>query len=193
MKRLIELQTGMKCAIIYGALPMESRTHQARLFNDLTSGYDILVATDAIGMGLNLNIGRIIFYTIKKPTKLPDGSLQVKALPKGAIKQIAGRAGRFQSAYPEGFVTTFQKSDLSFVNQSLKTSGTLLFVTKNLQYFLIFYIFFYRKLDYSRCLIKLNSCRRQSLVFPCTNYSLALKKLPNAMKIISSAIFTHLS
>ena len=90
VKRLIEIETSMKCAIIYGALPMESRTHQARLFNDLTSGYDILVATDAIGMGLNLNIGRVVFYKIKKPTKLSDGTLKILALPKGSIKQIAG-------------------------------------------------------------------------------------------------------
>jgi ATP-dependent RNA helicase SUPV3L1/SUV3 len=33
---------------------IETRAEQARLFNDPNSGYDVLVASDAIGMGLNL-------------------------------------------------------------------------------------------------------------------------------------------
>jgi ATP-dependent RNA helicase SUPV3L1/SUV3 len=48
-----------KCAVVYGALPPETRKEQARLFNDTsdeTSEYTVLVATDAIGMGLNINI-----------------------------------------------------------------------------------------------------------------------------------------
>lgn len=51
---------------MYGQLPPETRSQQARLFNDPTSGYDILVASDAIGMGLNLNIRRIIFHSLLK-------------------------------------------------------------------------------------------------------------------------------
>ncbi|RVX22369.1 DExH-box ATP-dependent RNA helicase DExH16, mitochondrial [Vitis vinifera] len=39
---------------------------QATMFNDATSEFDVLVASDAIGMGLNLNISRIIFSTLKK-------------------------------------------------------------------------------------------------------------------------------
>jgi ATP-dependent RNA helicase SUPV3L1/SUV3 len=117
----------MKCAIIYGALPMESRTQQARLFNDPASGYDILVATDAIGMGLNLNIRRIVFYTIRKPTK-KDDTIVVENLPMGMVKQIAGRAGRYNSHYPEGFVTTFYQQDYPYLRQCLKYSGHLLTV-----------------------------------------------------------------
>ncbi len=52
--------------MVYGALPPEMRRTQARLFNDPDSGYDILVASDAVGMGLNLNIRRIIFHTLSK-------------------------------------------------------------------------------------------------------------------------------
>jgi ATP-dependent RNA helicase SUPV3L1/SUV3 len=37
------------------------------LFNEPDTGFDILVASDAIGMGLNLNIRRIIFHTAVKP------------------------------------------------------------------------------------------------------------------------------
>lgn len=54
IKQRIESSLGTKCAVIYGSLPPETRAQQARLFNDPNSGYDILVASDAIGMGLNL-------------------------------------------------------------------------------------------------------------------------------------------
>lgn len=43
-----------KVAVVYGALPAENRSLQAAKFNDENSGVDILVASDAIGMGLNL-------------------------------------------------------------------------------------------------------------------------------------------
>lgn len=50
----IEKKTRKKCAIVYGGLPPETRAQQARLFNDPDNDYDFLVASDAIGMGLNL-------------------------------------------------------------------------------------------------------------------------------------------
>jgi ATP-dependent RNA helicase SUPV3L1/SUV3 len=56
MKQEIEKKTGKRCAVVYGRLPPETRAQQARLFNDPDSGYDILVASDAIGMGLNLSV-----------------------------------------------------------------------------------------------------------------------------------------
>ncbi len=65
-RRQIESTTKYKCAVIYGALPPETRSTQARLFNEDNTGYDILVASDAIGMGLNLNIRRTIFHTTAK-------------------------------------------------------------------------------------------------------------------------------
>jgi ATP-dependent RNA helicase SUPV3L1/SUV3 len=54
LRREIEKRTGKKCAIVYGSLPPETRAQQARLFNDPDNDYDFLVASDAIGMGLNL-------------------------------------------------------------------------------------------------------------------------------------------
>ena len=93
---------------------------QARLFNEENTGYDVLVASDAIGMGLNLNIGRIIFHTTVKrgrKTKTGDG-LNAPSLywvdPSG-IKQIAGRAGRRSSQYPVGEVTAWQDTDLAYI------------------------------------------------------------------------------
>jgi ATP-dependent RNA helicase SUPV3L1/SUV3 len=50
----IERATGRRVAVIYGSLPPETRAAQARLFNDPNNDYDFLVASDAIGMGLNL-------------------------------------------------------------------------------------------------------------------------------------------
>lgn len=58
---------------------------QASKFNDESSEFDVLVASDAIGMGLNLNISRIIFSTLKKF----DG-LRTRELTVPEIKQIAG-------------------------------------------------------------------------------------------------------
>lgn len=51
-KRNIEEKTGLRVAVAYGGLPPEVREEQARTFNE--GGYDVLVASDAIGMGLNL-------------------------------------------------------------------------------------------------------------------------------------------
>jgi ATP-dependent RNA helicase SUPV3L1/SUV3 len=87
---------------VYGSLPPETRSTQAALFNDRNSGYDVLVASDAIGMGLNLNIKRIIFSTLEKF----DGTTR-RHLTEAETKQIAGRAGRFGGEYPEGLVTWY--------------------------------------------------------------------------------------
>ena len=54
LKKKIEEETGLRCAVVYGRLPPEIRAEQAALFNDPNSGFDVLVASDAIGMGLNL-------------------------------------------------------------------------------------------------------------------------------------------
>lgn len=54
MKNAIEKRTGKRVAIIYGDLPPETRSQQAKLFNEPGNDYDFLVASDAIGMGLNL-------------------------------------------------------------------------------------------------------------------------------------------
>jgi ATP-dependent RNA helicase SUPV3L1/SUV3 len=54
IKKKIEALTGLQCAVIYGGLPPVTRVEQAKLFNDPDSKYKVLVASDAIGMGLNL-------------------------------------------------------------------------------------------------------------------------------------------
>ncbi|PSN61993.1 P-loop containing nucleoside triphosphate hydrolase protein [Corynespora cassiicola Philippines] len=89
----IEKKTGRKCAIIYGSLPPETRAQQARLFNDPDNDYDFLVASDAIGMGLNLSIKRVILESTVKHNGNRLAPLQISD-----IKQIAGRAGRYKTA-----------------------------------------------------------------------------------------------
>ena len=54
LRREVEKATGKRVAVVYGSLPPETRAQQAKLFNDPNNEYDILVASDAIGMGLNL-------------------------------------------------------------------------------------------------------------------------------------------
>ncbi|KAH7434613.1 hypothetical protein KP509_06G026000 [Ceratopteris richardii] len=114
IKRSIEMVTKNRCCVIYGALPPETRRHQAQLFNDPNSGYDVLVATDAVGMGLNLNIRRVIFHSIEKYT----GTV-VEKVPASHVKQIAGRAGRRGTMYEAGIATTFFSKDMPYLLQCM--------------------------------------------------------------------------
>ena len=52
----VEAEAGLHCCIVYGSLPAETRRQQARLFNDPASPYKVLIASDAIGLGLNFSI-----------------------------------------------------------------------------------------------------------------------------------------
>ncbi|TMW61750.1 hypothetical protein Poli38472_010813 [Pythium oligandrum] len=116
IKRDIEVKTGQKCCIIYGQLPPETRSQQARLFNAPNNDYNILVASDAVGMGLNLNIGRMVFSTVKKYNGAGAGMTDISP---SLAKQIAGRAGRFGSDYSGGGVaTTLSQEDLEYLKDS---------------------------------------------------------------------------
>ncbi|KAJ7348849.1 P-loop containing nucleoside triphosphate hydrolase protein [Mycena albidolilacea] len=118
LKRQVEMQTGMRCAVVYGKLPPEIRSEQAALFNDPDSGYDVLIGSDAIGMGLNLKIRRVIFESVWKFDGKRDTLLSVSQM-----KQIAGRAGRFgmhgADEKPGGFVTTLKVEDLPILRKTL--------------------------------------------------------------------------
>jgi ATP-dependent RNA helicase SUPV3L1/SUV3 len=96
MKSDIEKVTGKRCAVVYGSLPPETRAQQAALFNDPDNEYDFLVASDAVGMGLNLAIKRIIFEATSKH----DG-VGFRLLQTSQLKQIAGRAGRYKTAHDD--------------------------------------------------------------------------------------------
>ncbi|XP_068636622.1 DExH-box ATP-dependent RNA helicase DExH18, mitochondrial-like [Aristolochia californica] len=115
VKMAIEKFTKHRCCVIYGALPPETRRHQANLFNLQDNEYDVLVASDAVGMGLNLNIRRVVFCSLSKY----NGD---KLVPVAAsqVKQIAGRAGRRGSRYPDGLTTTLHLDDLDYLIECLK-------------------------------------------------------------------------
>ncbi|MFY9511454.1 MAG: helicase-related protein, partial [Rubrivivax sp.] len=87
---------GHPVSVIYGALPPEVRRREAERFAQGAS--HILVATDAIGMGLNLPIRRVLFSTMNKFDGVAD-----RLLGESEVHQIAGRAGRF-GLHEEGFV-----------------------------------------------------------------------------------------
>ena len=73
---------------------------------------DIIVATDAIGMGLSLPIRRIVFAELRKY----DGTKK-RNLTAQEIQQISGRAGRF-GMFEKGEVTSFR--DNKFISKLLQ-------------------------------------------------------------------------
>lgn len=115
LKRDLETRSDLKACVIYGGLPPETRSRQAQLFNTPDSGYDVLIASDAIGMGLNLNIKRVVFTTMTKF----DGN-DLRALEPPETRQIAGRAGRYGLNYSDaGTVTTSKKSEFPLLAAAL--------------------------------------------------------------------------
>ncbi|CAG9862206.1 unnamed protein product [Phyllotreta striolata] len=111
--------TGKEVAVIYGGLPPGTKLAQAAKFNDPENSCKILVATDAIGMGLNLSIKRVIFYSLIKPTMNEKGEREMDTISVSAALQIAGRAGRYGTQWPEGSVTTFKQEDLTTLKRLL--------------------------------------------------------------------------
>lgn len=109
-------QWGFGVASIYGALSPEVRRTEARRFN--SGEADVLVATDAVGMGLNLPIRRVVFSTTHKF----DGVAQ-RDLNPTEVRQIAGRAGRY-GIYPTGYVNAFEDEELLHIEHMLTTSDT---------------------------------------------------------------------
>jgi len=78
------------CAIVMGALSPKTRNSQVSLYQ--SGDVDYLVATDAIGMGINMDLNNIYFSNLKKF----DGK-KLRRLNLAEIGQIAGRAGRYMN------------------------------------------------------------------------------------------------
>ncbi|CAI4054605.1 hypothetical protein SUVZ_16G2520 [Saccharomyces uvarum] len=119
LKLKIEKDTDLKVAVIYGSLPPETRVQQASLFN--SGNYDIMVASDAIGMGLNLSIDRVVFTTNMK-----YNGEELVEMTSSQIKQIGGRAGRFKSTstsgyVPQGYITGFESRVLKSVRKAIES------------------------------------------------------------------------
>ena len=90
---------GYKVSLIYGALPPDVRRDQAERFHQ--GDTEVVVSTDAIAMGMNLPIERVVFLESEKY----DGDI-VRTLTDAEIKQIAGRAGRY-GIYDIGYVNAY--------------------------------------------------------------------------------------
>lgn len=100
---------GVHASVIYGSLPPEIRRRQIQLFSSQKT--KVVVSTDAIGMGLNLPVKRIVFIQTKKF----DGN-GVRPLKTSEIRQIAGRAGRF-GIYDVGYVTAVGEEGLQYIRE----------------------------------------------------------------------------
>ena len=86
---LVRRQKG-GAAVIMGSLSPKTRNSQVELYQ--SGDVDYLVATDAIGMGLNMDIDQIYFSNLKKF----DGK-KTRRLNLIEMSQIAGRAGRYKN------------------------------------------------------------------------------------------------
>ena len=84
---LIRRQKG-GAAIIMGSLSPKTRNSQVELYQ--SGDVDYLVATDAVGMGINMDLDNVFFSNLKKF----DGK-KLRRLKLSEIGQIAGRAGRY--------------------------------------------------------------------------------------------------
>ena len=121
-KRVLEIaqdysNKNIKTSIIYGDLPPEVRKMQYEQF--INKENKVLITTDAIGMGVNLPIRRIIFMSIRKF----DGE-EVRELTSQEVKQIAGRAGR-KGIYDTGYVAGVSDT-YNFISRKLEVKDDVI-------------------------------------------------------------------
>jgi ATP-dependent RNA helicase SUPV3L1/SUV3 len=100
-------------SVIYGNLSPEVRQEEARRFREGES--DILIATDAIAMGLNLPIKTLLFTTHEKY----DGISQ-RGLKSNEIIQISGRAGRY-GHHEAGFIGATNKKSHIYIAEKFNS------------------------------------------------------------------------
>jgi ATP-dependent RNA helicase SUPV3L1/SUV3 len=122
MWRDLVTETGMSVATVYGNLSPEVRRAQAQRFRDGTA--DVVVGTDAIAMGLNMPISRIVMTTSVK-----YNGYEEEEISAALARQIAGRAGRY-GVHEEGLVAGYDdethavmRSLLKEKPEPLKTTG----------------------------------------------------------------------
>ena len=99
MWRDMVTEMGLSVAVVYGNLSPEVRRAQAQRFRD--GAADVVVGTDAIAMGLNMPIARIVMTTSVK-----YNGYEEEEISAALARQIAGRAGRF-GVHEEGLVAGY--------------------------------------------------------------------------------------
>ncbi|MBD8908320.1 helicase-related protein [Methylorubrum zatmanii] len=115
--REILVARGHRVATIYGALSPEVRRAEAARFR--SGEANVLVTTDAIGMGLNLGpLKRIVFSAVRKW----DGVAE-RALTNSEIRQIAGRAGRY-GHHEVGYVAATEETAIEPIRVALAGAPT---------------------------------------------------------------------
>lgn len=99
-------------AVVMGALSPQTRNAQVAMYQ--SGEVDYLVATDAIGMGLNLDVGHVAFAGLSKF----DGVRQRRLTP-AEMAQIAGRAGRHQRDGTFGTLAGMGRHDAEFTPEEV--------------------------------------------------------------------------
>jgi len=105
-------ETGLSVATVYGNLSPEVRRAQAERFREGQA--DIVVGTDALAMGLNMPIQRIVMTTAVK-----YNGVEEEEISAALAKQIAGRAGRF-GVHEEGFVAGYDDDTHEIMRSLMK-------------------------------------------------------------------------
>ncbi len=97
-------------AVVMGALSPRTRNAQVALYQ--SGDVDYIVATDAIGMGLNMDVNHVAFAATRKF----DG-FQFRNLNAGELGQIAGRAGRYMNDGSFGVSADAEPFDQALIEQ----------------------------------------------------------------------------
>jgi hypothetical protein len=109
---------GRSVAVVYGNLPPEVRRRQADRFAEGEA--EICIATDAVGMGLNLPADYVCFYEVEKY----DGK-EKRPLNAAEVHQIGGRAGRYGLS-KGGEIGATSREDLNILQQLFNTQPPVL-------------------------------------------------------------------
>ena len=105
-------EMGLSVATVYGNLAPEVRRAQAERFRDGSA--DVVVATDALAMGLNMPIQRIVMTTTVK-----FNGVEEEEISASLARQIAGRAGRY-GVHEEGLVAGYDDDTHDVMRALLK-------------------------------------------------------------------------
>lgn len=100
---------GRAVSVVYGSLPPEVRRRQADRFAEGET--EICIATDAVGMGLNLPADVVCFYDVEKF----DGKNDRRLYPS-EVHQIGGRAGRYGMS-TTGLIAAMSQPDLDVIRE----------------------------------------------------------------------------
>ncbi len=100
---------GRAVSVVYGSLPPEVRRRQADRFAEGET--EICIATDAVGMGLNLPADVVCFYETEKYDGKND-----RRLHPAEVHQIGGRAGRY-GIREAGLIAATTKADMDIIRE----------------------------------------------------------------------------